>query len=710
MLNTLTLNNFRQHESRTIEFSSGINTIRGANEAGKSSLIEAVSYVLFGSRSLRTPLEQVVTWGEPLNTLKVMLTLTVDGTQYTITRSKGGAEVLVKDKVFVTGQGEVTSFAAHLLGADSATASKLMMAGQNSIRGALEEGPKALSVLIEDLAGFTVFDQILETAQNKLLLGSASLFEERIAYAEKSLATAQADLPPRPDVVSHQRAIDDLQTRLNLTSESLPGLQTAADAAIKKWQAGSTLYLKRAALETEVDRTLRTLKDADKLMKELMPATQVVVDTSPIDGLKEQIAMSLDHNKRKVAYQGFLDLPSSSRWCGSRQSFLLALKDSDVSLTTLRTAAADLGYEVKSLKAKRFDSDTCSKCGQKLPNAEDIAARNAEVDEGLDSLAENLKDINAKIDSEALINKGLRNLEVFATRFESAAERLTDFLVWDITTYPGTVTWNGPVPYGDAADVAELRRRIADIEARARAVDTSRVKLELAVEQMTKADDAYQGAVDVLNGFIGPDTDEILALTEVKDQAILSLQRAEGEILLAKQEIEQRTKDFDAATLLWDTAQRRVSDAQQIIEGSRKDLESLAFNNALMKKLRLIRPVIANRLWNTVLASVSVMFSTMRKEESWITKEKSGFMVNGQAVESLSGSTLDILGLAIRCAMLRTFLPQCELLMLDEPMHGCDSDRSESMLGFLKSADFKQTLLVSHEEVSESVADNLIVL
>ena len=134
------------------------------------------------------------------------------------------------------------------------------------------------------------------------------------------------------------------------------------------------------------------------------------------------------------------------------------------------------------------------------------------------------------------------------------------------------------------------------------------------------------------------------------------------------------------------------------------------FNNVLVKNLRAIRPVIANKLWNTVLASVSVMFSQMRKEESWVTKEKDGFKVNGHSVESLSGSTLDLLGLAIRTSLLRTFLPQCGLLVLDEPMHGCDEARSESMLGFLKSVDFQQTLLVSHESVSESVADNLIVL
>ena len=80
-----------------------------------------------------------------------------------------------------------------------------------------------------------------------------------------------------------------------------------------------------------------------------------------------------------------------------------------------------------------------------------------------------------------------------------------------------------------------------------------------------------------------------------------------------------------------------------------------------------------------------------------MAKGKAGFTVNDVPVESLSGSTLDILGLALRCALLRTFIPRCGLLVLDEPMHGCDANRSEAMLGFLKSIGFEQTLLVSHE-------------
>ena len=39
-----------------------------------------------------------------------------------------------------------------------------------------------------------------------------------------------------------------------------------------------------------------------------------------------------------------------------------------------------------------------------------------------------------------------------------------------------------------------------------------------------------------------------------------------------------------------------------------------------------------------------------------------------------------------------------------------DEDRTHNMLGFLASVGFQQILLVTHEDVSESVADNMIQL
>ena len=165
MLTNLKLTNFRKVRSDEMTFAPGVNVVRGVNEASKTSRLEAVAYTLFGSSALRTPLDEVVTRGEPVNSLKAELTMQVDGDTLVFKRGKSGAEVLKNGEVFCTGQKEVSTFAASLFGADANVAAKLFMANQNGLRGALEEGPKALSVLLEQLADISAFDRILDAAQ-----------------------------------------------------------------------------------------------------------------------------------------------------------------------------------------------------------------------------------------------------------------------------------------------------------------------------------------------------------------------------------------------------------------------------------------------------------------------------------------------------------------------------------------------------------------
>ena len=79
MLLRLKLTNFRKVRSDVMEFTPGINCIRGANEISKTTRIEAIAYALFGSKALRTTLEQTVTWGEDVKSLMVDLELTSGG-------------------------------------------------------------------------------------------------------------------------------------------------------------------------------------------------------------------------------------------------------------------------------------------------------------------------------------------------------------------------------------------------------------------------------------------------------------------------------------------------------------------------------------------------------------------------------------------------------------------------------------------------------
>ncbi len=162
------------------------------------------------------------------------------------------------------------------------------------------------------------------------------------------------------------------------------------------------------------------------------------------------------------------------------------------------------------------------------------------------------------------------------------------------------------------------------------------------------------------------------------------------------------------ATETYSAAKASYDAAEATLKSRKVMLDNMQFNNALLKKVRLARPIVSDKLWGTVLHSVSSMFTRMRGELSTVTKDKDGFKVNGQSVESLSGSTLDILALSIRVSLVKVFLPNSNFLMLDEASSGCDDDRSAVMYGFLKSAGFDQVLLVTHDSLAEAISDQLL--
>ena len=152
--------------------------------------------------------------------------------------------------------------------------------------------------------------------------------------------------------------------------------------------------------------------------------------------------------------------------------------------------------------------------------------------------------------------------------------------------------------------------------------------------------------------------------------------------------------------------ERIVSDHTEAL----RTLEELQLNNVLLKKLRAARPKVADKLWGTVLSTVSYYFSAIRGVQSVVTRDDSGFRVDGKPVPGLSGSTLDALGLAIRIALTKTFLPNNDFLILDEPAAACDDERESNMLGVITTAGFDQVLLVTHSALADAFAEQVVTL
>jgi DNA repair exonuclease SbcCD ATPase subunit len=699
MLKKAKLQNFRKHTALDVVFTEGLNVIRAANEGGKTTTLEAIAYALFGSKVLRDGLDNTVTWGQPTNSLKV----TVEYGDYVITRSKKGAEVLSMGQVFVTGQSEVTAFCEKLIGADGATAANLMFSNQMGLRGVLTNGPKATAQLIEDLGEFSLFDKLLDAAQHKLPLGAATVQADRLQRLVAELEGLA--VPTAPDAAAHEDNVLALTRSLAAAKE--------AEATLIEKLTGA-----RESVRGLRDTRERRLRVGQALAKVEGRLNDLSVERTSVEGqatleprstadLEEGLRQSQDLTARRRAWAQFQKLPQPARWDRAAMNAEISRFQADIKHAD--EAVRQAQTNIKVAKAKLTTSSTCGFCGQDVSQFPEVAKRNAEIEATI--LGEERRAAEALENKEAA-ERGLENVQTLF-RVEDEILRgvrgIEQYLDRDESVLPAMFTWKG-LPPAEAGDEADYAAMLAEAKRYNDAILKANAKLEMLNRQIHDLEDDRLKLVHELRGLY-PVSDEALAWAEAGlKEGEGTLAEARDAITDLQRSVDGAKADFQFAVAMHAAALEKREQLEKQVENTRQEISTLEFNNGLVKKIRAARPVIGNKLWAMVLASVSTVFSQMRGENSIVAKEKDGFTVNGRSVDSLSGSTLDLLGLAIRASLVKTFVPGCPFIILDEPSAAMDVDRTAAMLGYIAASGFRQALLVTHEEVSESFSNNLITL
>ncbi len=376
-----------------------------------------------------------------------------------------------------------------------------------------------------------------------------------------------------------------------------------------------------------------------------------------------------------------------------------------------RTASGrDHREQVKVLAERMVSSSTCGFCGQDVSQFPEVATKN-------DKLAADIKSHEVAAEKLKAECEGLRKeLLRLVALIEADAAVGKDFTEFanvvdvDETHIPAKYSWRGETPEAVPVSVKDLKAKLAEIEASNNTIISAKAKHEALVEGCAAA---ARELVEVEAELKLYPTDiehhlELCRERKVKAQELEN--KLSGSLTLTRANLQRIEQQLEADIAEWTRLSTLADDLRRQIADTEKEVETLAFNNLLVKKVRAARPVIGNKLWTMVLASVSTILGKMRGEQSIVAKGKDGFTVNGNAATSLSGSALDLLGLAIRCALIKTFIPGANFMMLDEPSAACDQDRTNAMLGYIASSGFGQVLLVTHNEQSESFAHNLIQL
>ena len=125
ILKTLTLRNFRKFKNATVEFPDGVTGVVGLNGVGKSTIFEAISWVLFGSVAARTSADEIKRKGA-INSdpCRVELDFIFEENSYRIVRDMTGkslttsATATINGKIAATGAETVTKYVQKKLAMD----------------------------------------------------------------------------------------------------------------------------------------------------------------------------------------------------------------------------------------------------------------------------------------------------------------------------------------------------------------------------------------------------------------------------------------------------------------------------------------------------------------------------------------------------------------------------------------------------------------
>ncbi|EMR74094.1 AAA domain protein [Thermoplasmatales archaeon SCGC AB-539-N05] len=169
ILKSLTLRNFRKFEHSTIEFPDGVTGVVGFNGVGKSTIFEAVAWVLYGSVAARTSADQIKRQGAMhSDPCRVELDFVFDGDNYRIIRDMSGknltasATVTVNGKIAATGAETVSRFVQKKLGMDFKSFFTSIFAKQKELNTLSSMNASERRPLILRMLGIDSLDEIIK--------------------------------------------------------------------------------------------------------------------------------------------------------------------------------------------------------------------------------------------------------------------------------------------------------------------------------------------------------------------------------------------------------------------------------------------------------------------------------------------------------------------------------------------------------------------
>jgi len=356
---SLKLKNYRQFKDAEIEFPDGVTGIIGLNGAGKSTIIEAISWTLYGNVAARTDKQGIKRAGAaPSASVEVMLVAEISGIQYQITRvlkgqsQMGSGQIVSGGKVIAESVKGMDKEIEHLIGMDFPSFKTSFLAKQKELNALTDLKPAERKDVIIRMLGINSIDKAISEIRKDIRENKQSTeFKKRSLKDGNELRSEAQKL--KNDSVKTARKVTEIE-------EELKKLKEVVGAFADKFNEDRKLNEKYNKLKTRKAQVEATLTEMNKREKEHIKQVEQLEKLE-----KELPALS-------KAYEGYEALKDKSR------KFSATIEKQ---IDQISEKLEDMGVKYRELsenEARLKAQKTCPTCGQEIINPEKINEHFAE--------------------------------------------------------------------------------------------------------------------------------------------------------------------------------------------------------------------------------------------------------------------------------------------------------------------------------------------
>lgn len=723
MLTSVTLENFKRHKKLHVDLRPGVNVIVGRNYAGKTTILEAISYAFIGPTAVEGG--NAVIQNEDGGETKVVLNFEAQGKDWILTRKQNTAS-LVSDadtaETEATGTTGVNSRLQELFGIDKKLFLILTHSVQNEAAMLLKEGDAKLNQMMERLSGVDMVDRVLNSLRDRMRVAKAVLEEIGLPdQKEIELSSASAE-KAKADIGWLEGQLQALAEKMRTANEEAAAAEKSYDRLLAKKKQQADLVTTRNRLTSQIEQQEVSLAELRDDLSKLSDHSEEA------DALQEEAdRMASRHAKlTKLNY----DRDTCVRAASSAQQKVHDLRQEVVALNqraeTLRKERDTLPPEAEAEHtvdqynqlvdvidnlAASLEEGFCKACGRPYEEAGDVDQLRAELKEAEEKRLElqpTAVDADAAIERHGIISAEILRAQEKADDCDSrlaSAEMEEEQQQKTLAYVEQQIKQLQDEGAPDEEAVSAARKAAAEAAAATKQYHQARERL-----------DGREAALLGLREELGalPDVGEIVSDEQLDGQRrALSALQAEERNAAAEHSNAGTLKTTAEADLEFHVKRlKELESRRERYEAKAAEIDRMA---RLSKFLRTNRTQLLSSVWTSVLAQASTVVSLItggavervsRAEGKGLSYFESG---QERPVAAASGCQRAVIGVAVRAAIAKIFQGDLKFMLLDEISADMDAEHVSATMSVLERLN-SQIVYITHS--SEELRDehNLIEL